>query len=133
MPGVRGISLPLVVVALAFAGCHRQGGGDPVVARVGGGQVTATDLARFAQRSGAAGGSVSAAQKKAVLDRLIDFQVVVREGMRRGYDRDPQIVALVEQQVFAKVLHDEVDAKLSAAGIAPEEVARYYAEHASDF
>jgi hypothetical protein len=124
----------LVVGVMGLGACRRQAGGDVVVARIGGGPVTATDLARFAQRyGGATGGAGAASQKQPLLDKLIDFQVVVREGRRRGYDRDPQIVALVEQQLFAKVLHDEVDAKVSAASISPDEVARYYAEHASEF
>jgi peptidyl-prolyl cis-trans isomerase C len=119
-------------LVLAANACHRQSPGN-VVARVGGAPITATDLALAAQRYGWAASAGAADRKKAVLDKLIDFQVVVREGYRRGYDKDPQIVALLEQHLFARVLHDEIDAKLAPTSVSNEDVARYYTEHIAEF
>jgi parvulin-like peptidyl-prolyl isomerase len=127
-PSLRLLWIPVVLFSV---GCHR---GE--VARVDGEKIMPADLARFAQRYGVASSANKAdeaSRKRATLDKLIDFEVVVQEGRRRGMDRDPLIQDIVKQQLFARVVREEVDAKATPASVSAEDVARYYSEHTADF
>jgi peptidyl-prolyl cis-trans isomerase C len=112
--------------------------GDRVVARVGDGVITSSQLAErltylpVQERARiAASGSVD--EKKKLLDDMVGVAAAEAEARRRGYEQDPQVARMLQQQLVAKLLRVEVDAKTTAAAVPDAEVQRYYEEHADEF
>ena len=71
--------------------------------------------------------------KRRLLDELIRTEAAVQEARRRGYDRDPQIVRAGKQQLVAKLMREEIDAKVTAQAIPEADIERYYREHPLEF
>lgn len=72
-------------------------------------------------------------RRQALLDEMINVELLAREAERRGLDRRPETIALVRQ--FQR---DELLARLRAslprpADLPAAEVSRYYQEHREDF
>jgi len=72
-------------------------------------------------------------RRQALLDEMINVELLAREAERRGLDKQPETVELVRQ--FQR---DEVLRRLQKSAPAPEQipaadVSRYYQEHREDF
>jgi hypothetical protein len=75
---------------------------NPIVARAAGGAIAITvgELRGFVAAepaSGARRGPLTAADKRACLERLMDEQLLLWDGYRRGADRAPELVRVLEQ------------------------------------
>jgi len=56
-------------------------------------------------------------QKKEFLDSLIRFEILAKEGFRRGYDKDPEVVRTMKQVMITKLMRVELDDKGQVHGI----------------
>jgi peptidyl-prolyl cis-trans isomerase C len=75
----------------------------------------------------------SADKKKEFLDNLIRFKVMAREAQKRGYDKDPEVVRVMEQQMISKFLQKDFDSKLKVEDVPDADVEKYYKEHPDEF
>jgi peptidyl-prolyl cis-trans isomerase C len=131
----------VVVLGWSVVSCGRtsQKGAPPAeraVAKVGeGGVVTVQQLEQQMNTSWRAGTASGAADehKRKVLEDLIRTEAAVEEARRRGYDRDPQLVRAMKQQLVARLMREEIDGKLTAQSVPDAEVEKYYRKHADEF
>jgi hypothetical protein len=75
----------------------------------------------------------TADRRKALLDEMINVELLAREAERRGLDQRPETVELIRQLQRDEVLR-ELRASLPAAADLPAaDVSRYYQEHREEF
>jgi peptidyl-prolyl cis-trans isomerase C len=137
------LTLAVAFAALAPAACKHgatKGGGenvDPsqVVAKVDDTVISVADVqdkinkqspfvrARYATPE----------KKKEYLDTLIRFKVLANEAERRGYDKDPDVVRVMEQQMISKFLQKDFESKLKVEDVPDADVEKYYKDHPTEF
>ncbi len=135
----------LCLAALVLGACKPNPGQEgkaaghsgPVLARVDDTEITATDLqevlARYSHMPFVLARYSTPEKKKELLDGLIRYELMAREALRRGYDRDPDVQRIAKKQMVALFEKREINDKLRAEDIAPADVEKYYREHQSEF
>ena len=114
--------------AALLAGCGgKEGGATQVAAKVNDQELTVHQinflLQQNPQMAAAAGGGAA----REVLERLIDQEVILQQGMNQKLDRDPNVVSAIEaakRDIIARAYMDRVVAKLPAP--TPQEVQSYF-------
>jgi peptidyl-prolyl cis-trans isomerase C len=135
----------LCLVTLALCACKPNPGpgtkgasrSGPVLARVDDTEITAGDLqevlARYAHTPFVLARYSTPEKKKELLDSLVRYELMAREALRRGYDRDPDVQRIAKKQMVALFEKREINDKLRAEDIAPADVEKYYREHQPEF
>jgi peptidyl-prolyl cis-trans isomerase C len=72
-------------------------------------------------------------QKKEFLDSLIRFEILAKEGYRRGLDKDPEVVRTMKQVMIQQLMRDEFDTKITAETIGDPEMKQYYDANLGDY
>lgn len=72
-------------------------------------------------------------QKKEFLDNLVRFEVMAKEALRRGFDKDPEVVRTMKQVMIQKLIAEEFDQKVTAANITEAEMLAYYNANQAEF
>lgn len=72
-------------------------------------------------------------QKKEFLDSLIRFEVLAKEALRRGLDKDPEVVRTMKQVMIQKLMRDELDLKITADTVTDPEMKTYYEANLADY
>lgn len=72
-------------------------------------------------------------QKKEFLDNLVRFEILAKEALRRGYDRDAEVVRTMKQVMIQKLIAEEFDQKLTASSISDEELQKFYTANLNDY
>jgi len=132
-------------LAAGAAGCNKQQGkitpaqssGElgQVVARVDDAVITVGDVQERVNKQSPFIRARYAAldKKKEFLDNLIRFEVMAREAERRGYDKDPEVVRVMKQQMISKFLQKDFESKLKVEDVPDAEVEKYYKEHPEEY
>jgi peptidyl-prolyl cis-trans isomerase C len=133
------------LVALALCTCKPNPGpaakgasrSGPVLARVDDTEITASDLqdllARYAHTPFVLARYSTPEKKKELLDSLIRYELMAREALRRGYDRDPDVQRIAKKQMVAQFEKREINDKLRAEDVPPADIEKYYREHQPEF
>ena len=104
---------------------------SPVLARVGEELITLADFeAALRQRGAARYNSVEA--RRALLDELVRFRALVARARALGYDRDPEVVALLERTLVAKVQR-ELFAEIETYTPDAAEIEAFYRANPKEF
>ncbi len=118
--------------ALACIGCGERTPPETPVARVDGQTLTLEHIrARFDSARG-----VSDAQVHGYLQQWITDEMLYREAVRRGLDKQPSLAARLEdvrRQLVINALMDQEIYNAQTAASASGEIAAYYEEHKSEF
>jgi peptidyl-prolyl cis-trans isomerase C len=135
----------VALTALAQPACKKSGKGkgpslaggadSPVVAKVDDAVITVND---FQERINKQSPFVRARytsneKKKEFLDSLIRFEVMANEAERRGYDKDPEVLRVMKQQMISKFLQKDFESKLKVEDVPDADVEKYYSEHPAEF
>jgi peptidyl-prolyl cis-trans isomerase C len=72
-------------------------------------------------------------KKKEFLDNLIRFEVMAAEAQKRGYDKDPEVIRVMKQQMISKFLQKDFESKLKIEDVPDAEVEKYYNAHPEEF
>jgi peptidyl-prolyl cis-trans isomerase C len=72
-------------------------------------------------------------KKKELLGDLVNFELMAAEAARRGYDRDPDVIRMMKQQMIGKLVQKELDTKVTPGAASAADIQRYYEEHVRDF
>ena len=135
----------LCLAALALCACrpNPDKGGKaasrpgPVLARVDDTEITASDLrevlARYSHMPFVLARYSTPEKKKELLDGLIRNELMAREALRRGYDRDPDVQRIAKKQMVAQFEKREINEKVRAEDVPLVDVEKYYREHQSEF
>jgi peptidyl-prolyl cis-trans isomerase C len=138
---------PLTFVALAVAltaACNRPktksssaGASDPaqVVATVDDAVITVSDVQDRVNKQSpfVRARFTTLEKKKEFVDSLIRFEVLANEAERRGYDKDPEVVRVMRQQMISKLLQKDFESKLKVEDVPDADVQKYYDEHPNEF
>src|SRR4029079_11203117 len=135
----------MVLVALALPACKKKGrsksggggGGDPsqVVAKVDDAVITVGDVQERINKQSpfVRARYTTNEKKKEFLDSLIRFEVMANEAERRGYDKDPEGVRVMKQQMISKFLQEDFASKLKVEDVPDADGEKYYTEHPAEF
>ncbi|HVR61912.1 MAG TPA: peptidyl-prolyl cis-trans isomerase [Polyangia bacterium] len=72
-------------------------------------------------------------KKKEFLDNLIRFEVMAKEAQKRGYDKDPEVLRVMKQQMISKFLQKDFESKLRVEDVPDADVEKYYNSHPDEF
>ena len=72
-------------------------------------------------------------KKKEFLDNLIRFEVMAKEAQKRGYDKDPEVIRVMKQQMISKFLQKDFESKLKVEDVPDADVEKYYNAHPEEF
>jgi parvulin-like peptidyl-prolyl isomerase len=114
-----------------------SGGGDPsqVVAKVDDAVITVGDVQERINKQSpfVRARYTTNEKKKEFLDSLIRFEVMANEAERRGYDKDPEVLRVMKQQMISKFLQKDFESKLKVEDVPDADVDKYYKEHPAEF
>jgi peptidyl-prolyl cis-trans isomerase C len=100
-------------------------------------EITAGDLqdvlARYAHTPFVLARYSTPEKKKELLESLVRYELMAREALRRGYDRDPDVQRIAKKQMVALFEKREINDKLRAEDVLPADVEKYYREHQPEF
>jgi peptidyl-prolyl cis-trans isomerase C len=138
------LAAALVTVGLAGAACKKSGEIHPaqntadlsqIVVKVGDNVITVGDVqerinkqspfirARYATLD----------KKKEFVDNLVRFEVMAAEAQKRGYDKDPEVMRVMKQQMISKFLQKDFESKLKVEDVPDADVEKYYKDHPDEF
>lgn len=72
-------------------------------------------------------------KKKEFVDNLIRIEVMAKEAEKRGYDKDPEVIRVMKQQMISKFLQKDFESKLRVEDVPDADVEKYYKEHPEEF
>ncbi len=72
-------------------------------------------------------------QKKELLDNMVNFEVLAKEAVSRGLDRDPEVVRSMKQMMIQKLMRAELAQALKPEDIAEDEMRAFYDEHRDEY
>jgi parvulin-like peptidyl-prolyl isomerase len=72
-------------------------------------------------------------KKKQLVADLVNFELMAAEAARRGYDRDPDVIRIMKQQMIAKLVQKDLDAKVKTDDVSAADIEGYYEEHIREF
>lgn len=72
-------------------------------------------------------------QKKEFLDNLVRFEILAKEALRRGLDKDPDVVRTMKQVMIQKLMKSEFEDKLKPEDIDDAEMQAFFEAHKSDY
>ncbi len=73
------------------------------------------------------------AGKKEFLDQVIRTELLARAAAKRGYDRDPQILAEARRQMANRFVEDEFGEAAIGKRLTEEDLRRFYDRHIEDY
>jgi len=115
-------------------GAARSG---PVLARVDDTEITASDLqdvlARYSHTPFVLARYSTPEKKRELLDGIVRYELMAREALRRGYDRDPDVQRIAKKQMVALFEKREINDKLHAEDVSQADVEKFYREHQAEF
>lgn len=135
----------ILLASLAFCACKPVAGpankaparSGPVLARVDDAEITASDLQdllnRYAHTPFVAARYSTPEKRKELLEALVRYELLAREALRRGYDRDPDVQRIAKKQMVAQFEKREINDKLRPEDIPAADIEKYYREHQSEF
>jgi peptidyl-prolyl cis-trans isomerase C len=82
-----------------------------------------------ARKSPAEGDTLSEAEKREVLDRLVDEELLYQEALQQGLDKDPK----VKKVMVNTLLRQEVYGSVRNSDFSDEELQAYYEAHMDEF
>ena len=72
-------------------------------------------------------------KRKEFLDNLIRFEVMAKEAEKRGYDKDPEVLRVMNQQMVSKFLQKDFEPKLKVENVPDADVEKYYKDHPEEY
>ncbi len=140
---IRPLAFSLAVAAAALPACKKKsksgpaatGEGAQVVAKVDDSRITVADVQERINKQSpfVRARYTTPEKKKEFLDSLIRFEVLANEAERRGYDKDPEVVRVMKQQMISKFLQKDFESRLKVEDVPDADVEKYYKEHPAEF
>jgi peptidyl-prolyl cis-trans isomerase C len=108
---------------------------SPVIAVVGDSKITVNDVNdRLNSQSPFARARFAVPEKKKELvEDMVRFELIAAEAQKKGFDKDPDVVRAMKQQMITKYLEKDLDAKLKPDDVPDADVEKYYADHSDEF
>jgi peptidyl-prolyl cis-trans isomerase C len=72
-------------------------------------------------------------RKKEFLDNMIRFELMAKEAMAKGYDKDPEVVRTMKQVMIQKLIRNDFESKIKPEDIPEAELKAYYDSHTREY
>ncbi len=72
-------------------------------------------------------------KKRALLDSMIEFEVLAKEAARRGFAKHPDVVRMLRQVMIQRLRQRVVEEKVKRSAISDEDVKAYYDKHKAQY
>jgi len=132
-----GASLVLVTqyAATRWAGGKSAVAPADILATVDGQPITVEAFQReMVSRGGASIGVFAEPERRrALLEEMIRFQVLLASAKQAGFEHDPDVQAEAEHYLAGKFRAERIDSQLDVVTASEEEVERYFQEHIGEF
>jgi peptidyl-prolyl cis-trans isomerase C len=128
-------TLWLVAATLGCGGKRSEPSSGGVLAKVGDQVITVADLQKQidAQPPFARARYAAPERKKELLDSLVRTEVMAMEARNRGYDRDPELQRMFQQQMINLLVQKDFEAKIKVDDVPDADAEKYFAEHTAEF
>ncbi|MFH2009953.1 MAG: peptidyl-prolyl cis-trans isomerase [bacterium] len=105
------------------------------LAKVGDITITVGDLALRINRMSryVRGRYESLEKKRALLDSMIEFEVLAKEAARRGFDKHPDVVRMLRQVMIQRLRQKVVEDKVKREDIKDVDIKGYYEKHKAQY
>ncbi len=105
------------------------------LARIGDVIITVGDLADRINRMSryVRGRYESVEKKRALLDSMIEFEVLAKEAAKRGFARHPDVVRMLRQVMIQRLRQRVVEEKVKRSSVTDEDVKAYYEKHRAQY
>src|SRR3954466_5712382 len=125
-----------LLAAAALAACSKSSSkSGPVVATVGNESITADEMRqRLNETSPFLRARYNTVErKKEFLENLVRNELLAQEAVRQGYDKSPAVRDQMKRAMIQELIKHQLDAKLTGADIADEDLKKFYEAHIEDF
>jgi peptidyl-prolyl cis-trans isomerase C len=72
-------------------------------------------------------------RKKEFLDNMVRFELMAKEAMAKGYDKDPEVQRTMKQVMIQKLIRNDFEKKLKPEDIPEPELTAYYEGHKREY
>jgi peptidyl-prolyl cis-trans isomerase C len=72
-------------------------------------------------------------RKKEFLDNMIRFELMSKEAMAKGYDKDPEVIRTMKQVMIQKLIRNDFESKVKPEDIPEAELKAYYDSHIREY
>ncbi|RJO63055.1 MAG: hypothetical protein C4523_21505 [Myxococcales bacterium] len=72
-------------------------------------------------------------KKKEFLDNIIRFELLAQEAIKKGYDKDPEVIQSAKQVMTQKLMRTEFEDTAKRDDIPEAELQKYYDEHKDEY
>lgn len=72
-------------------------------------------------------------EKKALLNEMVNFELLYRAALGKGYDKDPAIQERLKRLIVEKYYKKALEPKLAKITVSDEEIEQFYQNHKADF
>jgi hypothetical protein len=129
--GWRGALWAVGLVWLCLAGACGRKPTPEVAARVGGHRILARDVVAEAERRAGAGRPVP--EPAALLDEMVEQQILFMGAVEAGLDRDPEILDAYRRLLIGAFKERELVPRIEQVAVTDAEVRAYYEAHAERY
>jgi peptidyl-prolyl cis-trans isomerase C len=125
----------VLCIALALAACRKSEKSGPAVATVGNETITADEMRqRLNETSPFLRARYNTIErKKEFLENMVRNELLAQEAVRQGYDKSPAVRDQMKRAMIQELIKHQLDAKLTGADIADEDLKKFYEAHIEDF
>jgi peptidyl-prolyl cis-trans isomerase C len=105
------------------------------LAKVGDTTITVADLADRINRMSkyVRGRYQSLDKKRAMLDSMVEFEVLAREAQKRGFAKDPEVVRMLQQVMVQRLRQKVVEDQVKESDITDKEIKEFYEKNKAQY
>ncbi|MBM4386686.1 MAG: peptidyl-prolyl cis-trans isomerase [Deltaproteobacteria bacterium] len=72
-------------------------------------------------------------RRKEFIESLIEFELIAAEAFKSGYDKSPEVMEILKQEMAKRFEKNEIEAQVKITDITEEEMKKYYADNSHLF
>lgn len=122
--------IPILIMFMAVSGCGKSPDKSPVLASIGGINITVSDFNERVSNLPARYREIIKKRKKEFLEELINDTLLYQEAVRKDLHKDEDVKKVIKEArkkiLIARLLKDEVD---DAINITDDDIAKFYEEN----
>jgi hypothetical protein len=130
----RSAAFLLLTLSGSIGACAKRSSSVEMPAPVTG-QVVATVDGRPIMLSslsgGGLGGGANLNERRRELESVVRFEVMANEALQKGYDKDPDVMRAIKQQLINKLVKD--NSSLATESVSENSIEVYFKAHSDDF
>jgi len=108
-------------------------GGDRVIAQVGSATITVADFEKEMAKGAAMGLYDKPEQRRALLEEMVNFRLLLAKAQQAGLDKDPDVVRVYQRMMVSKYQDRQFKAAVESVKVTDQEVNAFYQAHLAEY